>query len=118
MKSTWDTYKGKKLFNARYDLLKFDEIAPEVNAIEIEMRKQPLDSVLLLVNATGVPITPNSLDMYKNVALRSKLHVRKTAILGITGARQAVMNIVVKFSGMQVTAFDNELQAKEWLTKD
>jgi hypothetical protein len=41
--------------------------------------------------------------------------VHKTAILGITGARRALLDIVVRFSGMQVVPFDDVQKAKDWL---
>jgi hypothetical protein len=115
MKSYWETYKGKKIFYARYDHLTIEAVRTEVVDVEKEMLKSPLGSVLLLVETTGTIISPEALNLFKNVALRSNKHIIKSAILGMTGARMAIMDIVSKFSGLKVQAFDTEEKAKDWL---
>jgi hypothetical protein len=118
LKSTWEDYKGKRIFFARYDNLDADEVAPEIAAVEKEMFKQPLDSVLLLVETTGVAITPSALNQFKNVALHSQPYLHKTAILGMKGPRRAFMDIVTKFARLSAMAFDTAEQAREWLVTD
>jgi hypothetical protein len=86
-----------------------------VNAVEKEMLQQPRDSVLLLVDTSGTIITPEALNIFKNVALHSKPFLHKTAVLGITGARRTFVEIVVKFSGLQVMTYDILQEAKDWL---
>jgi threonine aldolase len=117
MKSYWENYKGKKIFFARYDHLSIEQVRTEVVDVEREMLKSPPASVLLLVETTGTIISPEALNLFKNVALKSNKQIIKSAILGMTGARMAIMDIVVKFSGLKVSAFGTEEKAKDWLVQ-
>jgi hypothetical protein len=115
LKSNWETYKGKKVFYARYDHLTFEELQVEMRAAEKEVIQHPADSVLLLINTTGTIITPSALNLFKEVAMSTRKQAHKTAVLGITGARRAMLEMVVKFSGMQALPFDDETLAYDWL---
>ena len=48
-------------------------------------------------------------------AAHTQPYVHQTATLGITGARRAMTDMVAKFSGMKLVAFDDMEQAKDWL---
>ncbi len=115
MKSVWETHKGKKIFYARYDHLSLEEVRSEVAAVEKEMLKQPPDSVLLLVDITGTIISPEALNLYKNVALHSNKILHKTALLGVPGARKTLVDIIAKFSGLSASSFDDGQKARDWL---
>ncbi len=118
MKSGWEIYKGKRIFRGRYDHLTLDEIRAEVSAVEKEMVQQPVDSVLLLVESAGTDASPEALSLFKNVALHSNKYVRKSAILGVTGVRRMILEIIVRFSGMNLIPFYDEQEAKDWLVSD
>ena len=115
MKSGWEIYKGKRIFRGRYDHLTLDEIRAEVVAVEKEMVQQPLDSVLLLIETAGTDASHEALNLFKNVALHSNKYVHKSAILGVTGVRRMILEIIVRFSGMNLMPFYDEQEAKDWL---
>jgi hypothetical protein len=115
MRSHWEDYKGKRIFVGCYEHLTLDEYRAEAAEAEKEMLKQPPNSVLLLVLTEGLIMSPQALSLTKGLAKRTQPRVHKTAILGITGARRALLDIVVKFSGMQVVPFDDVQKAKDWL---
>jgi hypothetical protein len=117
-KSVWKIYKGKKIFRGRYDHLTLEEIRAEVSAVEKEMTQQPLGSVLLLIDTAGTDASPEALRLFKNVALHSEKHVHKSAILGVTGVRRMILEIIRRFSGMDLAPFSDEEQAKDWLVSD
>jgi hypothetical protein len=117
MKSSWMTYQDKKIFYARYDNLNLEDLQKEMNAAVEEVRRQQPDSVLLMINTAGTIITPAALNLFKDIAVATKKYVRKTAVLGISGARRTMLDIVVKFSGMNVVPFDDENQAEAWLVQ-
>ena len=118
MKSVWETHKGKRIFRGHYDHMTLEEVRAEVVAVEREMTQQPLDSVLLLVETAGTDASPEALRLFKNVALRSQKHVHKSAILGVTGVRRMILEIIVRFSGMSLAPFTDEQQAQDWLVSD
>jgi hypothetical protein len=115
MKSTWITHKGKRLFYGRYDHLTFHQAREEIAEVDNEFGRQPPQSVLLLVEAAGTLLSPETLNMIKNHALRSQKYVVKTAVLGMSGARRVFLEIVAKFSGVKVEGFDDIEKAKDWL---
>jgi hypothetical protein len=117
LKSYWDMYKGKKFFYARYDKLSIEQIRTEIADVEKIIVAQPLDSVLLLIDTAGTIISPEALNLLKNIAVKGKKFTRKTAVLGVTGARRTMLEIVVKFSGLPVSSFETEQQAKDWLVQ-
>ena len=80
--------------------------------MEEEMLTQPPKSVLLLVETAGTVISPEALNLFKNVASHASKLLKKTAVLGMTGARRMILDIVAKFAGMGVVAFDTEEQLK------
>jgi hypothetical protein len=115
MKSSWEAYKGKKIFYARYDHLTLEELQTEINFVKNEVIQQSPDSMLALINVAGTIITPAALNLFKEIAVATNKQAHKTAVLGITGARRMMLDVVVKFSGMKVVPFDDETQAKDWL---
>ena len=115
MRSHWEEYKGKRIFIGNYEHLTLEEYRAEAAEVEKEMLKQPPDSVLLLVETAGLIMSPEALSLTKGLTKRTQPNVHKTAILGITGARRALLEIVVKFSGMKVVPFDDIQKARDWL---
>ena len=106
---------GKRIFYADYRNLDMGRFREEVLAIEQELVRQPPASVLLLVDVRGVSISPEILNAAKKVTIRTKPHVKKTAILGISGIRELILDLIVKVSGMTTVTFDEDGKAKDWL---
>jgi hypothetical protein len=117
MKSVWETINGKKILLARYDHLTLDELRLEMKDVEKQVVSQPEGSVLLLINIVGTIITPESFTLFKDLASRTKKYPYKTAVIGISGARKTMLDIIVKVSGLAVAPFDTLEEAKAWLTK-
>jgi len=115
MKSTWETYKAKIFLMARYDHSTLEELRIEMGEAEKEVYKHPAGSVfiywlILLVRS----ISPEALFPFlKDTALRTKKHIPKTAVwLEISGAKRALLEMVVKFSGMVIEPFDPLIRLK------
>ena len=117
MDSSWETYKGKRFFYARYGNKTIERYRSEIEAVDKEMLIQPKNSVLLLVDTAGSILSPEALNLAKNTALRCKPYLTKIAILGMGGARKTLLDIVSKFAGLKIEAFETEQQAKDWLVQ-
>ncbi len=119
MKSTWITYKDKKIFYANYEYLRPNEHKVELVEVEKELLQYPLKSVLCLINVTGVPITAEVLEGSKNISLRTANRMRKAAIIGLGDSTyfKFVLDVVYRFSGMYFVACKDEQEAKEWLIR-
>ena len=121
MKSGWVTYKGKQIFVARYDHLTVAESRIEVAEVEKEIFKQPPNSVLMQVETTGTILAPEALGIYKNTTNACKPYLKKTIVMGMSGARMPIFDIITTFAGLRntVRAFSDkdEEKAREWLTQ-
>jgi len=117
MKSTWITHNGKKILFADYaDFEKeFKKFKAEVDYACSIMVKEPKDSLLLLVNVNGTVGTSEITFYLKDSAIRVKTHVRKTAVIGVSGVRLALLRSVKFLSGMDIVPFDDIETAKDWL---
>jgi hypothetical protein len=45
----------------------------------------------------------------------TKSHIKKTAVLGITGTKRFVANMLIGLTGQQLSLFNTVEQAEEWL---
>jgi hypothetical protein len=48
----------------------------------------------------------------------TKDFVKRTAVLGVTGAKRALADLLTQLTGQPLKYFDDEIAAKEWLTQD
>jgi hypothetical protein len=117
MKSKWETYKGKKIFCANYNQMTLEEVRAEVEAVKAYMAMNTEKSTLVLVDASGTLISPEVLNLFKEVAALSGTgqFAPKTALLGMTGPRRIFVEIVSKVSRSNFVPFDDAQKAKDWL---
>ncbi|MCE1255044.1 MAG: hypothetical protein LWX83_16040 [Anaerolineae bacterium] len=116
MKSGWEEHKGKKIFIARYDHMTLQEVRAEVNEVKRNMTLGSADKTLLvLVDTTGTIVSPEVLNLYKEVSAASGQLQTRTAIIGMSGPRRSFLEIVSKFSKSKVVPFDEVQKAKDWL---
>jgi hypothetical protein len=120
MKSTWIIHKEKKIFYADYsDFEKdFQNLKAEVAYANSIMVREPKDSLLLLVNVNGTTGTSEITFYLKDAAIQVKAHVRKAAVIGVSGVRLALLRSVSFLSGMEIKPFDNIDTAKDWLVSE
>jgi hypothetical protein len=116
MKSGLDTYKGKTLFIARYDHMTLDELKKEVEEVKAYMAQNMANSdMFVLVDTNGTLVSPEVLNLFKEISSKSSEYKTKTAILGMAGPRRVFLDIVSKFSKVSVMPFDDPEKARDWL---
>jgi len=117
MRSKWIEHKGKRIVLADYSGFGADltGLKAEVEHASDLTMKEPLDSVLSLVDVTGTSGTPEIVDYIKTAAVATKPYVRKMAVVGIQGYRKILLRAVIAFSGQAIHPCDTIEQAKEWL---
>jgi len=120
MKSKWITHKGKRIFFV--DLLGFGRqsaaLREELMQAEAVAYQQPGGSLLVLTDVRDTILSSEVMDFVKESSARATKHVRKEAIIGITGIRQVLLDAVSRFSGQQFATFDDVEAAKDWLVDD
>jgi hypothetical protein len=119
MKSKWIDYKGHRVLDCDYANFKsdFKALEAEVTAVRTITDKEPLNSVLELIEIQNTVISTDVASLFKSAAVGAKPHLRKTAVVGVTGIVNLVAKAVAKFSGLQFTIFDDVESAKAWLVQ-
>ena len=120
MKSKWIEYHGKQILYQDFSNYFFNEkaVIEELQEVQSIVINQPANSVLVLSNFSNTEITANLMPVLNESSSKTKVNVRKTAVLGITGVKRTLGDLLSKITGQQLMYFNNELEAKEWLTKD
>jgi len=117
MKSRLTTHKGEEVFHidlANYQL-DHEGFIKELGAAETITCQQPDDSLLVLTDITGTVVSPEVMRFAKESSGRTMKHVRKTAVVGITGMQKFLLGAVSRFSGQRFSVFDDIEKAKDWL---
>ena len=113
----WMTYKGKKILYNDYRNLQGSEIPDILDAILSLTLKSGEKGYLNLVDVRDSYANKETIDAFNKGAKAVKDITDKTAVLGITGVKKILLNVVNKFSNMGAKAFDTIEEAKEWLVE-
>lgn len=120
MHSTWIEHKGKKIFYQ--DFSKNFYNAAAVKAELAEVRKvviaQPMNSVLVLSDFRDTSVGSELLSSMNEASAATKAYVRKTAVLGVTGMKRKLADLLTALTGQQLKYFDDIEAAKNWLVED
>jgi len=118
MRSKWMTHRGERILYSDYTQYSIDDfpaLKSELASVEAEICTQPEGSVLLITDVTGSVASREAVEMFKESAARSKEHVIKNAVIGITGLKKILFDAVVRFSGQNAKAFEDLETGKDWL---
>ena len=120
MKSRWITHQGKRIFYCDYSGFRddLDALRSENAGVAAELTSQPQGSVLELVDVRGTVGSKEAVSLIKASASRTKPHIRKTAVLGVEGVVKVLAQAVSRVSGLGLTYFATEEEAKDWLASD
>ncbi len=115
MLSGWETSQGKKYFFCRYSKMTLEELKAESIEVEKECILQPEKSMLLLVDVSGMIISPAVFDVLQKLASDLKNRLIKTAVLGVTGVRRNMLDLMIKLTGLSIHSFESKAEAVDWL---
>ncbi len=121
MKSKWIEHKGKPILYVDCSNFGSDSEAlrEEARAIIALVIQQPENSIRALSNAQGTVGTPENLNIMKSIVTRTTRYVRKRAVVGVSGIRVALLDIVNRVAGGKpFAAFTDEAAAKAWLVQE
>ncbi len=121
MRSKWITHGGKQIFYQDFsnlDIEKSHLVKDELNAVQEVVMAQPENSVLVLADFTNTPIGRDLMDVMQASSARTKKFVRKTAVLGVTGTKRILANMLMSLTGQKLVMFENESDAKDWLARN
>jgi hypothetical protein len=118
MRSKWVTYKDHKIFYqdfSGHDLLESEAVKKELEEVQAVVMREPPASMLVLSDFRETQVGKDLIDLMVASSSATKSHIKKTAVVGITGAKRFVANMLISVTGQQLSLFDNIEQAEEWL---
>lgn len=103
----------------------FANFKSDVNALRVEVEaadqvivKEPAASALLLIDMRNTVASGPAVELFKESAKLTASHVKKQAVIGVSGFKRFLADVVARFSGQGMRLFDTEAEAMEWLAGD
>jgi hypothetical protein len=111
----FETFQGKQIFFIDFrDAQPAQTLATSADA-QAKIAKCPPSSVLTLTDITNAVVDDHVTDAMKSLAKANKPFVKAAAVVGVTGLRKVIFNMIILFTRRQMSLFDNHDAAKKWL---
>ena len=118
MKSKWIEYNGKQIFFQDFSnqFYNTEAVKKELEEVQEIVSAQPANSVLILSDFRNTNVGRELLPVMNSASAATKANVKRTAVLGVTGVKRALADLLTQVTGQPLKYFDEELPAKDWLT--
>jgi len=119
MKSKWIEFKGKKIFYQDFSNNFFNDeiVIHELAEVQSVIFHEPKDSVLVLTNFANTEITMKLMPILNEASSKTQAHISKTAVIGVSGVKRSLGDLLSKITGQSLMYFNSEIEAKDWLTR-
>ena len=120
MRSKWIEYKGKKIFYQDFSKHFYNSAAVKSELTEVQkvVIDEPQNSVLVLSDLRDTNVDSDLLPAMNAASTATKNHVRKTAVLGVTGMKRKLADLLTAITGQPLKYFDDIEEAKSWLVEE
>lgn len=120
MRSTWIEHNGKKIFYQDFSkhFYNASAVKAELEDVQKVVTSEPRDSVLVLSDFRDTNVGSELLASMNAASAATKAHVRKTAVLGVTGMKRKLADLLTALTGQPLKYFDDIQAAKDWLVED
>jgi hypothetical protein len=120
MRSQWIEHNGKKIFYQDFSKHFFNSAAVKTELAEVQevVKALPKDSVLVLTDLRDTNIGSDLLPAMNAASSATKDYVHKTAVLGVTGMKRKLADLLTALTGQQLKYFDDIETAKKWLVEE
>ena len=113
----WTTHQGKEILIDNYSNLYPEQFAPLINHITNLTFESGKKDILLIVDVSNSYANKEAVSAFNESGKKSKALLRKTAVVGITGVKKILLNVVNTFTGLGVKPVSSIEEAKKWLVK-
>ncbi len=115
-------HKGKKIHFIDYSGLRLADELIEIISMVDKFNQEQISAgrtdFLILSDLTNSYVYGEAMDMMKKSGAKIKEHTKKTALLGITGAKKVLLRTVNAVMNLNMKPFDNKEEALDWLIED
>lgn len=120
MRSTWIEHDGKRIFYQDFSKHFYNSAAVRTELEEVQkvVTAEPKDSVLVLSDFRDTNVGRELLASMSAASAATKAYVHKTAVLGVTGMKRNLADLLTALTGQPLKYFDDIESAKSWLAQD
>lgn len=120
MRSNWIEHKGKQIFYQNFSKQFYNSAAVKAELAEVQkiVVSQPLNSVRVLSDFRDTNVGSDLLSAMNTASAVTKAYVQKTAVLGVTGMKRKLADLLTALTGQPLKYFDDLESAKNWLAED
>jgi hypothetical protein len=120
MRSRWIEHQGKKILYQDFANLFYNTqaVKAELATVQDLVLNEPENSVLVLSDFTNTEIGGDLMPLLNASSKVTKSHIRKTAVVGVAGIKRLFGDLLSRITGQPLMFFADDLQAKEWLTRN
>ena len=111
----WIEYKGKEILHDDYTNLQGEELVHTIEILTNHLMESGKKEILLLIDLNDSYTNKEVVNAFTEAGKRVRPIVKRTAVLGITGVKKVLLNVVNKLSSIDANPFSTEEEAKEWL---
>ncbi|HEC36866.1 hypothetical protein LCGC14_0766630 [marine sediment metagenome] len=116
-KMVWITHKGKEILYENYTHLSGEQIATRVpifSHLELNMGKKDM---LLIIDLSNSFANKDAVSAFTEAGKVTGHLFPKTAVLGITGVKKILLNVVNRLTQVNAKPFSDIEGAKDYLTE-
>ena len=119
MRSRWIEHKGKKIFYQDFSKNFYNSAVVKAELADVQqvVIAQPKDSVLVLSDFRDTNVGSELLSSMNAASTATKAYVHKTAVLGVTGMKRNLADLLTALTGQPLKYFDDIEAAKSWLVE-
>ena len=111
----WTKYKENDILYTDYKNLQGEEFVKIIKVLTEDLLGMGKKDILLLLDLQGSYANKEIVNEFIAAGKLSNPFVKKTAVLGITGVKKVLLNVVNKFTDVGANPFSTEEEAKDWL---
>ena len=110
-------YNGTRILMFDFAQCELEEMVPVIREGKQLIAAEPEKSVLTLTDVTGARNNSAAARVMKELAAYNKPYVKAAAVVGLDGLKRIALEAVARFSGRNLTAFDDIEKAMVWLAQ-
>jgi hypothetical protein len=110
-------YAGKEIVKADLSSLGEGEAVKIMQEAVDVVITLPKNSVLFLIDVQDVSYSRETVVGIKHFSMTTSPYIKATAVIGMDGLKQAILNTVRFLTLHEIKTFDSEQDAKDWLTQ-
>ena len=120
MRSKWIEHKGRTIFYQDFAKHFYNSAAVKAELAEVQkiVIAESQNSVLVLSDMRDTNIGSDLLPAMNAASAATKNHIRKTAVLGVTGMKRKLADLLTALTGQPLKYFDDIESAKDWLVEE